>query len=424
MKHTQSKFQEYTILVPMMAEPHFTLIQQVMKDYGYHLEILRHHSPETMQQGLRYVHNDMCYPALIVIGQFLEALESGHYDLDKTALLLPQTGGGCRASNYIFMLRKALRRSGFEKVPVLSINANKLDENTLSLPVGVLIKCAKALLYGDFILCLYNQARSYERTPGDSARVKNDVVQMLSARRLRGNLRENFIEICKMFQSVPRTYAEKPRVGIVGEIYLKYSPIGNNHLEDYLVSRGAEPITSGLTDFLLYCVKNNLIDEALYDQKSWLHPVFCHLLLMARHAQHMMQDIVKTYSNFEPPHTFEEVYQAADGIIDIGTKMGEGWLLSAEIAAYLQHGVNNVVCAQPFGCLPNHIVAKGIMANIREKYPQANVVAVDYDPGACQANQENRLNLMLMNAAKAMRNSKPYDAWQSHPTQVTAAPAV
>lgn len=414
MKQKQSKFQEYTILVPMMAEPHFTLIQRVMEDYGYHLEILRHHSPESMQQGLRYVHNDMCYPALIVIGQFLEALESGRYDLSKTALLLPQTGGGCRASNYIFMLRKALQRSGFEHVPVLSINAKKLDENTLTLPAGALFQCAKALLYGDFILCLYNQARSYECTPGDSATVRNEVIQMLSVRHLRGNLRETFIEICKMFQQIPRTHEEKPRVGIVGEIYLKYSPIGNNDLEDYLVSKGAEPITSGLTDFLLYCVKNNLIDEKVYDRKSWLHPIFCHLLLTAQNAQQLMQHVIRTYSDFEPPHTFEEVYRAADGIIDTGTKMGEGWLLSAEIAAYVQHGVSNVVCAQPFGCLPNHIVAKGIMANIREKYPQANVVAVDYDPGACRANQENRLNLMLMNAAKAM----------NHSARISAAPAV
>lgn len=402
MKNSKNKFKEYTILVPMMANPHFTLIKYALKQYGYNLEILTTNNENIIQNGLTYVHNDMCYPALLVIGQFIDALKSGKYDLEKTALLLPQTGGGCRASNYIFLLRKALKRSGFENIPVLSLNTKKLDDNTLTISVNALILAIKALMYGDFIMCLYNQARSYEVNFGDSLNTLNEVVNWLSDKKFKGKFEENLVYICKKFADIKLTSEKKPRVGIVGEIYLKYSPLGNNNLEDFLISKGAEPVVSGVTDFVLYYLKNHLIDGQIYSVKSLTRPIIKYIMNFVLKIQKTMAKVVIQNSSFSAPHTFDKLCEAVEGVINTGVKMGEGWLLSAEIAGYIEEGINNVVCAQPFGCLPNHIVAKGAMANIRKKYPMANVVAIDYDPGSCRANQENRINLMLMNARKHM----------------------
>lgn len=400
MKNSKNKFKEYTILVPMMANPHFTLIKYALKEYGYNLEILKTNNENIIQNGLSYVHNDMCYPALLVIGQFIDALKSGKYDLDKTALLLPQTGGGCRASNYIFLLRKALERSGFNNIPVLSLNTKHLDDNTLTVPISALILSIKALLYGDFIMCLYNQTRSYELNFGDSLKVHDKAVEWLRDKKFKGKFKDNLTHICKMFNSVKLSNEIKPRVGIVGEIYLKYSPLGNNNLEDFLISKGAEPVVSGLMDFLLYCLRNNIIDSKIYAVKGLIQPVVKYVLGFCVKLQRTMEEVILEHSKFSAPHCFDKLCEVGECIINPGVKMGEGWLLSAEIAGYIEEGINNVVCAQPFGCLPNHIVAKGAMANIRKKYPMANVVAIDYDPGSCRANQENRINLMLMNAKK------------------------
>lgn len=405
MSRKRNKFADYTILVPMMANPHFTLIKSVLKQYGYNLEILTTNNENIIQNGLSYVHNDMCYPALLVIGQFIDALKSGKYDLKKTALLLPQTGGGCRASNYVFLLRKALQRSGFEDIPVLSLNTKKLDENTLIVPINALIQSIKALLYGDFIMCLHNQARTYQINENDSINTVNHCVNYLSKNKFKGKFSENLTYICKKFADIKRNNIPKPRVGIVGEIYLKYSPLGNNNLEDFLIEKGAEPVVSGVTDFILYYLKNHIIDSKIYKINTITKPIIKYILNYVQKLQKTMSDVILQNSDFSAPHSFDLLCKAVNGIIDMGVKMGEGWLLSAEIAGYIEEGINNVVCAQPFGCLPNHIVAKGVMSNIRKKYPMANVVAIDYDPGTCKANQENRINLLLMNAKKYMEKN-------------------
>lgn len=396
-------FRDYTILVPMMAEPHFTLMVDALNKSGYNFEILSTGFEQVIDYGLKFVHNDMCYPALIVIGQFIEALSSGRYSGRKVAVLLPQTGGGCRASNYVFLLRKALERSGFKDVPVISLNASGIDENTLHVPFGVLMKLVNALFYGDFIRLLYNQARSHEKNKGETKKVYDKAVAFLcDGSRMTHGFRKNIEHIADMFEAVERTDERKPVVGIVGEIYLKYSPIGNNYLEDYLVEKGAEPVTSALADFMLYCMNNTIVDHRVYKTEgiSWLlvRPV----MDFAVHREKMMNDVIRQRTRFRGSHTFRDIEKARSGIIDVEVKMGEGWLLSSEIASYIEEGIENVVIAQPFGCLPNHIVARGALANIRRKYPVSNVVSVDYDPSASRANQENRINLMLMNARKLL----------------------
>jgi len=397
----------HTILVPMMLQPHFSILCEVLKLEGYNVELLTEDGAEVAQTGLKYVHNDMCYPAILVIGQFIRALQSGKYDVNKTALLITQTGGGCRASNYIFLLRKALRASGFESVPVLSLNFMGLDENSVKLSLNGLIRTAYGILYGDTVLALYNQARSYEKTLGDAERVKDEIVKYIIDK-MRNNREFSFKKhvkyITEKFASIPRDTAEKPRVGIVGEIYLKYSPLGNNDLEKFLISQGAEPVVGGLIDFILYALENGFVTEKLYNMKLKIKSLQKIAINYLTNKQKTINSIIKKNSDFKEIHTFDHLKNAADKIIDKGVKMGEGWLLTAEMVSHIKSGVNNVLCAQPFGCLPNHIVAKGVMSSVRRKYPFANITAIDYDSGACKVNQENRIKLMLMNAHSNMEN--------------------
>lgn len=396
--------ESYTILVPDMLPVHFKLIINIFKKYGYNVELLQTSTQEVVDEGLKNVHNDTCYPALLVIGQFINALKSGKYDVNKTALMLTQTGGGCRASNYIHLLRKALKKE-FPNVPVISLNLSGLEKGTgLSLTLPLLIKVVYAVFYGDLLMSLYNQCKPYEIHDGDSEKMREKWQQKLSTVfDKREFLKSN--KYCKMmledFDKIERTKEKKVRVGIVGEIYVKYSPLANNHLEEFLLSEGCEPIVPALMEFVMYCIAGNLADSKLYQYKnkgtlinkisySFVHKV--------------QKSIIKTINDhgvFEAPHDFEHIRKLADKYISQGVNMGEGWLIPAEMAALAETGTENIICAQPFGCLPNHIVAKGMSRVIKEAYPGANIVAIDYDPGATKVNQENRIKLMLANAKKA-----------------------
>lgn len=391
----------HTLLIPMMIEPHFSIISEALRLDGYKTELLTNTSPTIAGTALRYLHNDICYPAVLVIGQFIEALQSGRYDLKKTALLITQTGGGCRASNYLCLLRKALRQSGFADVPAVSCNVGKMDENSLSMSPSLLLNCLFAIMYGDFLLNIFNQSRSHEVVKGSSRSALERCLAYLY-----GELRRNRFTAYKKhlrhmlgeFDNVEQDGTARPRVAIVGEIYLKYSPLGNNGLEDFLIGQGAEPVVSGLMNFALYCMDNMLTDKILYNIGGRYSGVIAWAIKLVTKKQRQAAQIIEEHGRFDPPYTFAEIDRCSDGIVSRGVKMGEGWLLGSEIAADIEHGVTNVVCAQPFGCLPNHIASKGVMSRIRAKYPQANVVTVDYDSGACRINQENRLKLMLMNA--------------------------
>lgn len=400
---TKEMKKTYTILAPMMLPIHFSILTELFRSAGYRLELLDTTNQSVIDEGLSYVHNDICYPAMLVIGQMLDALKSGRYDPDKTALLLTQTGGGCRASNYIHLLRKALENAGYPQVPVLSLNLSGMEKGSaFRFTKKMLFQGLYVVLYGDLLMWISNQCRPYEVTPGATKAVTDRWIERLKAQLHTGgylHLQKNYRKILEDYATIPRTPANRVRVGIVGEIYMKYSPLGNNCLEETLLREGAEPVVSGLMDFLLYCFSHQNTDQTLYGGKNPIALAAVNQVIsFLVHKQNQMIDCVKKHGVFRAPTPFEELYHMVDGTISHGAKMGEGWLLTAEMLEYIRSGVSNVVCTQPFGCLPNHIVAKGMIRKIKDEYPQANVVALDYDPSATRVNQENRLRLMLANA--------------------------
>jgi predicted nucleotide-binding protein (sugar kinase/HSP70/actin superfamily) len=391
----------HTILVPSMLPIHFEMITAVFRYHGYNCELLKTSGRSIIDEGLKNVHNDTCYPALLVIGQFMDALKSGKYNPDTTALLLPQSGGGCRASNYISLMRKALRTQ-FPQVPVISLNFSGLEKaSSLQINMKMFFMLMECVNYSDLIMSLYNQCKPYELTPGKSDAVKDKWTRRLSTDFQNDNKRNKnriYHSILHDFSQIERRKEHKIKVGVVGEIFVKYSSLANNGLEEFLLSEGCEPYIPMLSEFILYATYAGTINAKLYGNKTkstFMHTIGYNYL---KSQQKVFIKAVKKYSQFEPPHDFDLIIDAAKRLINIGVTMGEGWLIPAEMAVFCQTGVNNIICVQPFGCLPNHIVGKGKLRAIKEAYPKANIVAVDYDPGATKVNQENRIKLMLSNA--------------------------
>lgn len=412
VQFTPDMKKDYTILVPTMLPTHFKMICQIFRSFGYKADLLENYGQNVVDSGLKYVHNDTCYPALLVIGQFIDSIESGKYDPHKVALLLTQTGGGCRASNYISLLRKALEKAGYGYIPVISLNFSGLESNPgFKITLPLLRQLVYAVFYGDLLMLLKNQCRPYEINEGETEALcekwtKKLVEEMAEGQMNYKTVKRRYAEIVSDFHNMPRTNEKKIKVGIVGEIFVKFSPLGNNHLEDFLVSEGAEVSMPGLVDFCIYCVYNNIVDTKLYGTgkvkslvMKWVYNYLCE-------KQNDLIAAVKENSNFKAPTPIEHTRSLVEGYIGIGTKMGEGWLLPAEMLELIDSGVKNIVCAQPFGCLPNHIVGKGMMKPIKERNPDVNIVAIDYDPGATKINQENRIKLMLSCAAENLNNSK------------------
>ena len=391
----------YKILIPDMLPWHFAIIEGLLRQEGYDVEILKNSSRTVIDEGLKHVHNDTCYPCLCVVGQYIDALKSGKYDLDHTAVLISQSGGGCRASNYIPLIRKALKRE-FPQVPVISLNFSGLEKDS-SFKIGakLLLKLAYAVFYGDTLMWCYNQTRPYEVTPGDSDRARDELVREITDS-FRGKRYKKFDEINSLiidrFASVERKKERKVRVGIVGEIYVKYAYLGNNHLEQFLLSEDCEPVVPALMDFLLYCIVNNINDGYYYGRKGLVWRIYKLVYRIIHGKQKRVIKLFEKEGSFEPVHDFEHLRRCADKVINQGVKMGEGWLIPAEMAALAETGVENIVCAQPFGCLPNHIAGKGVIRTLKSLYKDENVVAVDYDPSATKVNQENRIKLMLATA--------------------------
>jgi len=384
---------------------HFKLILQVLKYYGYNIELLETQGPQIAETGLKYVHNDTCYPAILVIGQFLDALTSGRYDPDRVALILFQTGGGCRASNYISLLRKALAKAGYSQVPVISFSLAGIEDHPgFKLTIPILLRMFHAVMYGDLLLSLVNQCKPYEREPGSAEALADRITGELAREMATGTVsfrkvKRNCRDILRRFSQLPLERQEKVMVGVVGEIYVKYSPLGNNNLEQFLVDEGAEVVVPGLMDFMLYCLYNSIVDHELYGVKAAAQPIYKLAFRYLISRQQTIIDLTLADGHFRPSansilDTIEHIKQ----YISVGTKMGEGWLLPAEMLELYEHGVKNIVCTQPFGCLPNHICGKGMMKPLRDNNPGMNIVAIDYDAGATRVNQENRIKLMLANA--------------------------
>ena len=407
VKFTKEMKRDYTILVPTMLPIHFKLISNVLVSYGYKVDFLEDVDGNIKESGLRYVHNDTCYPALLVIGQLINAVESGRYDKDKIALLITQTGGGCRASNYIYLLRKALKKAGYGHIPVISLNFNMLEKHPgFSLTVPMLYRMLYCAFYGDLMMLMANQCRPYERNKGETDRTVRKWVNRLldessHASTMRySHVKKNYRLIADDFARIlGDTKRDRIKVGVVGEIYVKFSPLGNNDLEKFLLKEGVEPVVPGFVDFCLYCVYNGLVDYELYRIRPFKafgsKFLYRFLLKKQRYIRSMMQTY---YPGFMPMADFDETQKRVEGYISKGTKMGEGWLLTAEMLELISEGIENIICTQPFGCLPNHIAGKGMMKPIKEKNPGVNIVAIDYDPGATAINQENRIKLMLSNA--------------------------
>lgn len=404
-KFTPQMKQTHTLLIPVMLPIHFELLSGVLQNEGYKTECLHTDTQNVINEGLKNVHNDTCYPALLVIGQFIDALKSGKYDPDKVALMITQTGGGCRASNYIHLLRKALAKT-FPQVPVISINFSgfEIDKNSgFKLTYSMMLKFGYAVFYGDLLMSLYNQVRPYEINQGEGKKVLQEMQKMI----IQSMKSTSFLHfkrraknIIKAFNTVELNDIKKKKVGIVGEIYVKYSPLANNHLEEFLLKEGFEPVVPALMDFVLYCVDSSIYNDTIYGRKTKKTSIFKLVYKILYRMQKKLNYLIKKKSKFEEFHDFEKLKKAANKYISQGVVMGEGWLIPAEMALLVESHCPNIVATQPFGCLPNHIVSKGMMRVIKENYPGSNIVAIDYDPGATKVNQENRIKLMLETAKK------------------------
>ncbi len=410
---TEEMKREYTLLMPQMLPVHFTMLRQVFELQGYKVDMLTTNHRGIVDTGLKYVHNDTCYPALLVIGQLLEAVRSGKYDPHKVGLLITQTGGGCRASNYIHLLRKALKRAGYDYIPVVSVNLSGLEKNPgFSLGFNMLRQLAYSMLYGDLIVHMANQCRPYELVEGETDRhIRKWVDRLVKDLGRKGSfksahVRENFNAIADDFAAIPVHRTPKVKVGVVGEIYIKYAPLGNNNLEEFLRSEDCEPVVPGLTDFIIFKCDNRVEDHRLYGGKWVTYAGASFLANFVKSLQRDMIAAVKRHPEFRVPCTFDHLKSLVKGYVGYGNKMGEGWLLTGEMLELIDAGIVNIVCTQPFGCLPNHIVGKGMVRKIKENHPEANIVCVDYDAGATRINQENRIKLMLSNARMQLEKQK------------------
>ncbi len=412
---TKEMKKNYTLLCPQMSPIHFELIEPAIRSFGYNLVVLQNDDKTAVDTGLKYVNNDACYPSLIVIGQIMDALLSGKYDLDHTAVLMSQTGGGCRASNYIGFIRRALEKAGMAQIPVISINANGMETNPgFTYTPSMLVKALQAVVYGDVFMRVLYATRPYEAVPGSANALhekwKNICVKALSTKSA-GMMTfvKNIRGIIHDFDNLERTNVHKPKVGIVGEILVKFSPTANNHIVDLLESEGAEAVMPDLMDFLLYCFYNsNFKADNLGMKRSTAH--LCNMAIsLLEYMRKAARIALEKSTHFTPPSRIKDLAVMANGFVSLGNQTGEGWFLTGEMLELIKSGVNNIVCVQPFGCLPNHIVGKGVIKELRYANPKANIIAVDYDPGASEVNQLNRIKLMLSTAQKNLEKEEYVD---------------
>ena len=406
---TQDMFKAgYTILAPQMSPIHFDILEPVFRKFGFHMEVLRNDNRSAIDTGLKYVNNDACFPSITVVGQIMEAVLSGRYDTDKLAIIMTQTGGCCRASNYIGFIRRALDKVNLGHIPVISLNAVGLEKNSgFKIPAKLLLKAAHGVVYGDLVMrCLY-RVRPYEQTPGSANALhekwREIAIDSLTNDRSIWSYRSVCKGIVHAFDALPIDETlRKPRVGVVGEILVKYMPLANNHVVDLLESEGAEAVVPDLMDFMNFCLYGGEYRHKYLGEK-WASRAVARLGVKAiRLLRRPALRALEKSKRFEPPMPIELVAELARPFLSIGNQYGEGWFLTGEMAELIQTGVPNIVCIQPFACLPNHVVGKGVIKQLKKTYPQANIIAVDYDPGASEVNQLNRIKLMLSTARERL----------------------
>ncbi|MDR3288653.1 MAG: 2-hydroxyacyl-CoA dehydratase [Peptococcaceae bacterium] len=419
---TKEMKKTHTILVPQMAPIHFQFLQTVFENFDYRLEVLPSVDQTIIDEGLRFVHNDACYPAIIVIGQLMKALNSGKYDLEHTSVMMSQTGGGCRATNYIALIRKALNDAKIPQVPVISLNTAGLEKNPgFKITLRMFDEILMALIYGDLLMRVLYRIRPYEEERGSAQKLYerwSEKCRESLKHRGKKEFAANIHQIVRDFDQLPiQEELIKPRVGVVGEILVKFHPTANNHIVELLENEGAEAVVPDLTDFFLY---------GAYDHKynyRYLSGSFLGLIsgnITIARIESYRKDLKKALresKRFEAPKTIGEIAAYASRHLSLGNQTGEGWFLTGEMVELLHSGVNNIVCLQPFACLPNHITGKGMIRELRRAYPTANIAPIDYDPGASEVNQLNRIKLMLAAANDHLAKNKR----QAYPEKITQA---
>ena len=404
----------YTILCPQMAPIHFDLIKEVFTAAGYNLELLPSTDRGAVEAGLRYVNNDICYPSILVTGQIMEAIESGRYDLSRTAVVITQTGGGCRATNYIALIRKALRESGHPDIPVISLSAVKLDESNpgFKLTVPMLKACVYSVLFGDLMMQMLYRCRPYEAEPGAANALFEqfmDQARGCAPAFTRRSFTRLAREAIEAFDAMPLVgEGSKPRVGVVGEILVKFHPTANNHVVDVIEAEGCEAVVPGLLDFFLYAMSNATVQKDELGSSATERAAMDAAIGMVDWMRKPVDELLERSKRFERPEPISVMQQKASQVLSLCNNMGEGWLLTAEMLDLIDHGAPNIICTQPFACLPNHVVGKAVIRELRRQHPESNIVAVDYDPGASEVNQLNRIKLMISVAKENLRAGKGF----------------
>ena len=406
------KTEGYTVLAPQMSPIHFDILEPVFKKHGYNVVVLNNDNRTAIDTGLKYVNNDACYPSITVVGQIMEAILSGKYDTNRLAIIMTQTGGCCRASNYVAFIRRALDKSGLSHIPVISLNVNGMEKNAgFKLSAGALIDAARALVYGDlFMRCLYH-VRPYEKEPGSANALhekwKNICIDSLTNPKSKYSYKDVCEGIVEAFDNFPiDETVKKPRVGVVGEILVKYMPLANNHLVELLEKEGAEAVVPDIMDFLNYCVFGSQYKAKYLGTKKSSAVISAAGIKIIKTLRKPAIDALKKSRRFEAPVSIYDIAEMTKPFLSLGNQYGEGWFLAGEMVELLTHGTPNIVCIQPFACLPNHVVGKGVIKALRKAYPQANIAAVDYDPGASEVNQLNRIKLMLSTAQKSVAQTQ------------------
>ena len=408
---TKDMKKEYAILFPQMAPIHFELLETAAKASGYNVELLRNCTQKTVDTGLKYVNNDACYPSILVTGQMIEALQSGKYDVNKTALIISQTGGGCRATNYIGFIRKALKDAGFENVPVISLNFVGMEKMPgFKLTVPFIERLFKTVVYADLLQKMLTKNRAYEIHKGESQKLFDtwmEKCKKLLTKSSNKEFKQSIYDIVNDFEKIELdTSVEKPKVGIVGEVLIKYHPFGNNFVANILEKEGAEVVLPDFMGFVKFMATHKITFNKLLNTNktsSKISKVAIKLIdILEKDVKIALSNSKKGYL---PPCDIWHLEDKVKDILSIGNQTGEGWFLTAEMIEYIENDIPNIVCVQPFACLPNHVVGKGVIKTIRSKFPEANISPIDYDPGASEANQTNRIKL-LMTVAKDNLKSK------------------
>ncbi len=399
---TKAMRKSHTILAPQMAPIHFEFTQEVARSEGYNFVVLAEVENKDIEEGLKYVNNDSCYPSIIIIGQVLRALKSGQYDLGNTSIIMSQTGGPCRASNYLSLLKKALQSNGFGHIPIISLNVSGLEGNPgFKITMSMFKKAVMGMIYGDVLMNVVHRTRPYELIPGATNKLLKKWMEKCKTNVRTGErkiFRENLKGIVHDFENIEIKDVRKPRVGLVGEILVKFHPAANNHMVEFIEKSGAEMVVPGLTEFFLYCACSRDYEQQYLAGSKLKKMLGNFFIKYVESYREDMRTALGKSSRFIVPPTIAEMAESINSILSLGNQTGEGWLLTAEMVALIEEGAPNIICMQPFACLPNHITGKGMIKTVKELYPQTNIVAIDYDPGASEVNQINRIKLMLEKA--------------------------